>query len=519
MRTNIAVCATQLALWWQARFSVAHPRKCSRGRVRGALAAVLALVGAGSVAASDNDVLGNWLSPPDDNWPLVALHAVLTPDGRILSYGSNNAGANTVQTGFLIYDVWDPAEGLSGGHLTLDNRTLTDLFCSAQVLLPQSGDVFLAGGDIGTGKGVKNAGNPNTNLFRSTDNTLFRANDMNRARWYATTTVLANGEIYIQGGRDRNKVGVTAVEVRDANGNFRLLTDIQTGAVDWFYPRNFLAPDGRVFGFDRYGVMYYVTTAGTGSLTMAGNLPSGSRGREGSAAMFGPGKILQLSGKSTKAYVIDINGSIPQVSATQSMSSVRKWMTATILADGRVLATGGSSVNNELVDVNNTAAIWDPDTGQWTIGRSGARPRLYHSTALMLPDASVLVAGGGAPGPVINLHAEIYYPPYLYNSSGDFASRPNIDSAPATLNIDDTFSVDVGGTTISRVTLVKTGAVTHSFNMDQRFLELSFTDTAGTLFVQTPSNPNIAPPGYYLLFVFDNQGVPSVGKIVRMNID
>lgn len=235
--------------------------------------------------------------------------------------------------------------------------------------------------------------------------------------------------------------------------------------------------------------------------------------------MFGPGKILQLSGKSTKAYVIDINGSIPQVSATQSMSSVRKWMTATILADGRVLATGGSSVNNELVDVNNTAAIWDPDTGQWTIGRSGARPRLYHSTALMLPDASVLVAGGGAPGPVINLHAEIYYPPYLYNSSGDFASRPNIDSAPATLNIDDTFSVDVGGTTISRVTLVKTGAVTHSFNMDQRFLELSFTQSSGTLFVQTPSNPNIAPPGYYLLFVFNKRRVPSVGKIVRMNID
>jgi len=503
MRTVIALRGTQSPTRWRA-----------------ALTAMLALVGAGSAAANDNDELGNWLSPSNDNWPLVAIHALLTPDGRVLSYGSNNAGANTVQTGFFIYDVWDPAEGLSGGHLTLDNRTNVDLFCSAQVILPQSGDIFLAGGDNWKGNRVSNSGNPKTNLFRYTDNTLFSGKDMNRARWYATTTVLANGEIYIQGGKDKNKVGNTAVEVRDANGNFRLLTGIQIAVKDesWYYPRNFLAPDGRVFGFDTNGSMYYVTTAGTGSLTQVGQLATKNSGKRSSAAMFLPGKILQL-GKTTGAIVIDINGPTPRVSATQSMASVRHWLNTTILPDGSVLATGGSEKPNQLVGVNNTAAIWHPSTGKWTIGRSGARPRLYHSIALLLPDASVLVAGGGAPGPVVNLHAEIYYPPYLYNSSGNFASRPNTDSAPATLNIDETFSVDVGGTTISRVTLVKTGAVTHSFNMDQRFLELSFTQSSGTLFVQTPSNPNIAPPGYYLLFVFNKRRVPSVGKIVRMNID
>jgi hypothetical protein len=201
------------------------------------------------------------------------------------------------------------------------------------------------------------------------------------------------------------------------------------------------------------------------------------------------------------------------------MSSMRKWATATILADGRVLATGGSKGANELIEVNNKAEIWDPATGRWTVGPSGSRPRLYHSTALMLPDASVLVAGGGTPGPVTNLHAEIYYPPYLYNSSGNFAARPSIVFAPEALNVNETFSMGASESNISRVTLVKTGAVTHSFNMDQRFLELPFTESNKTLFVQTPQNANIAPPGYYLLFVFNSQGVPSVGEIVRMNID
>jgi len=498
--------------------SATHAGKGCRGKAARTIVALLALLCAGSAAAATaKNIVGAWLSPSADDWPLVAIHMVLTPDGRVLTYGSNNAGAATQQTGFFIYDVWDPSEGLSGGHMTLNNMTLTDLFCSAQVLLPESGDVFLAGGDHWNGTAVTNVGNNNTNLFRYTDNTLTRANNMNAPRWYATTTVLSNGEIYIQGGVDGNDYP----EVRATNGSFRKLTNVRTqGLIDYWYPRNFLAPDGRIFGFDSTsGLMYYVNTAGTGSIKTVGTFPTKYSKHMGSAAMFRPGKILQLSGKSTGAAIIDINGATPQVTATKPMSSIRKWVTATVLADGRVLATGGSRLSNQLVDVNNKAELWDPVTGNWTVGPSGSRPRLYHSTALMLPDASVLVAGGGTPGPVTNLHAEIYYPPYLYDTSGNFAARPRITFAPDTLNVHETFSMGIDVSNVSRVTLVKTGAVSHSFNMDQRFLQLPFTESSKTLFVQTPQNANIAPPGYYLLFVFNSQGVPSIGKIVRMNID
>ena len=76
------------------------------------------------------------------------MHAALTPDGRVLTYGTKSDGT---QTGYFIYDVWDPTAGLGGGHFTLNNMTLTDIFCSSQVILPATGSIFIAGGDNWTG--------------------------------------------------------------------------------------------------------------------------------------------------------------------------------------------------------------------------------------------------------------------------------------------------------------------------------------------------------------------------------
>jgi len=460
--------------------------------------------------AADN-VGGGWYSPEEDNWPLIPVHSALTPDGRVLTYGTDGAGT---QTGYFIYDVWDPSAGLSNGHITLENITLTDIFCSAQVILPDTGRIFIAGGDNWTGTQTTNTGNNNTNLYRYSDDTLARGPNMKRPRWYASTTVLPNGEVYVQGG----KGGADRPEVRKTGGAFRVLTNVNTSTLDWWYPRNFVAPDGRIFGFAAGGRMYYVDPAGTGRYTAAGQFSSSFAGRTSSAAMFRPGQILQFGGNSNGAIVIDIRGPAPVVTPTQSMSTRRQWVSATVLADGRVLATGGSAVANQLNEVNNRAEIWDAATGQWTLGASGTRARLYHSGALLLPDASVLVYGGGAPGPVPNLHAEIYYPPYLYDASGAFRPRPVISSAPATIDLGGDFSVVSDSPNIRRVTMVKTGSVTHSVNMDQRFIELAFTQSSTTSFVQAPDTAGAAPPGYYLLFVIDDVGVPSVAKIMRVNI-
>ncbi|WP_405234373.1 golvesin C-terminal-like domain-containing protein [Lentisalinibacter salinarum] len=460
-----------------------------------------------SATAKADDTDGAWSSVFD--WPLIAVHAALTPDGRVLTYGTKGDGT---QTGYFIYDTWDPAAGLDGGHMTLENMTLTDIFCSSQIILPQSGDILIAGGDNWTGTRTTNTGNNNSNIFDYDDNTLARSMNMHRARWYSSATALLDGEIYIQGGTG----GGDLPEVRETDGDFRLLTGASTSGYAVLFPRNFLAPDGRVFGYDTSGKMYFVEPEGTGSLSPVGQFSSSAAGWQSGAAMFEPGRIVQIGPGGT--VVIDITGPTPQVTSTEPTSSPRRWVSATVLPDGKVLATGGSRVDNQLTDVNNFAEIWDPQTGSWHIGAEGALARLYHSSAVLLPDASVLVAGGGAPGPLNNTNAEIYYPPYLFDASGEFASRPEIVSAPSVANVGDALSVQVNGN-VSRVTLVKTGSVTHSVNMDQRFLELAFTSAANLLDIQLPTRTSDTPPGYYLMFIIDSAGVPSVASMLRINID
>ena len=471
---------------------------------------VFAILMCGKPARADS-IDGAW-SPVFD-WPLITVHAAITPDLRVLSYGTKGNGQ---QTGYFIYDVWDPSVGASSnGHMTLDNMTLTDIFCSSQVILPQSGEIFIAGGDNWTGTGTTNTGNNNSNVFDYSDNSLVRSSNMFRARWYSSTTVMINGEVYIQGGNG----GGDRPEVRQLDGNFRLLTGASTSSYAATFPRNFLAPDGRVFGYDTNGKMYFVSTSGAGSLSAVGQMASANAGWTSSAAMFRPGKILQIGGNSNGAAIIDINGPQPVVTITQSMSTRRQWVSATVMADGKVIGTGGSLNDNQMTGVNNSAEIWDPATGQWHVGPSGVRARLYHSAGLLLPDASVLVSGGGAPGPQVNTNAEIYYPPYLFNSSGNFAVRPQILSATDSAEVGDALSIQTDITNVSAVNLVKTGSVTHSVNMDQRFLTLPFTQSGNMVQASLPLRATDTPPGYYLMFVLDQNGVPSMASMLRVNID
>ena len=170
--------------------------------------------------------------------------------------------------------------------------------------------------------------------------------------------------------------------------------------------------------------------------------------------------------------------------------------------------------------MTNYAEIWDPQSGKWTRGAEGSRARLYHSVALLLPDASVLVAGGGASNkaPVNQLHGEIYYPPYFYDSSGGFAARPSIVTAPDVLAAGQSFAMEVSTTAIQRVTLLQIGTATHGINLQQRFSELTFTKNGQSLYVNMPNRATDVPPGYYMLFVINGSGVPSKAKIVRINV-
>ena len=307
-------------------------------------------------------------------------------------------------------------------------------------------------------------------------------------------------------------------EIRDTAGGLRLLSNVNTGGYSANFPRNFLAPDGRIFGFDNSGKMYYVTPGGTGLLTPVGpvarrheldrerrDVPAGTHHPDGRRLECRAGHRHQWRAAGGDVHAVDVNAAAVGVRHR--------------VARRQVLGTGGSAVENQLTGVNNSAEIWNPATGTWTQGASAVNARLYHGRRCCCPMPSVLIAGGGAPGPLKNLNAEIYYPPYLFDATGARAARPEIISAPDTVLPGASFQVGVSGAgNVSRVSFIKTGSVTHSFNMDQRYLQLPFTANGGLLTAQLPSRAGDVPPGYYMLFVLNEQGVPSVARMVRVGI-
>ncbi|MGE0801163.1 MAG: galactose oxidase-like domain-containing protein [Lautropia sp.] len=455
-------------------------------------------------------VAGAW--GPVVSWPVIPIHASLLPDGRVMTFGTRTNGT---QTAMFEYDVWSSLEGTGPeSHLTLPNGTQTDVFCSSQLVLPLSGDVILKGGDIydparGSSTNVATA---DATLFRSASNTLERAGTMKRPRWYGSAITLPNGETYIQGGTGGND----RAEIRDLDGNFRLLTGFFTNDLDYYYPRVFSAPDGTVFGFSGRA-LYRIDPTGDGGRPAIGNQSRVVPNYMTPAVMFSPGQILVV-GNDTRSAVVDIRGPSWVVTSAGALSTKRLWSNATVLADGKVAVSGGSGVANVMTDVAYHVELFDPATRTWASGPSAQRARLYHSVSLLLPDATMLTGGGRAPGPQPNLNAEIYYPPYLFDAAGQPKPRPTLSGAPTVVQPASTFAVrSPDAARITRLTLVATGSVTHSFDRNQRFLELPFYRDGEGLFAQLPTNAFDTPPGFYMLFAFDDAGTPSVARMIRIN--
>jgi hypothetical protein len=467
---------------------------------------------AAAAVAGDEHIVGQW--GPLVDWPVVGVHNALMADGKVLAYDS--VGDNATET-YPVHDhtratLWDPA---TGTQTPVWVQTGHNVFCSGLAHLTD-GRLFLAGGNLDSAlNGIRE-----THIFDPATNTWSVESTMAAGRWYPTVTPLRNGEMLITSG------GPSTPEVRTTAGTLRALTSASLSQP--LYPWTDVAPDGRAFVSGPDTTMRSLNTDGTGAWQSQGTRDSINRSY-GSHALYDIGKILVAGGGSSSrdARVIDVNGATPTVTQTQSMAFGRRQHNLTVLADGSVLATGGNSSGASLVDLNAgvyNAERWNPATGQWTTLAAETATRQYHSTALLLPDGRVLSSGGGICGTCDQVgylakNAQVFTPPYLFKTdgSGQLADRPVIDNAPAVANYGQPFLIDTPQAgSISKVALIRLGAVTHSVNMEQRYVPLSFTAGAGSLTATAPANANIAPPGIYMLFVTDNTGVPSVAKMVTV---
>jgi Galactose oxidase-like, Early set domain/PKD domain len=218
------------------------------------------------------------------------------------------------------------------------------------------------------------------------------------------------------------------------------------------------------------------------------------------------------------AEIIDLSVPSPAWQSVQSMTKARIEMNATLLPNGKVLASGGSTRDEDATTASKQAELFDPATGTWSSAGTASRARLYHSVALLLPDATVVTAGSNPQRGTYDQFIEIWKPPYLFDASGNLAARPGIASAPSSIGYGSSFQVQMPGATgISSVVLMRPGSSTHAFDMEQRLVGLSFTRTGATLNVTAPPNANVAPPGYYMLFILNNAGVPSIARFIQVS--
>ena len=468
---------------------------------------------------------------PAYTWPLIPLHMVMLPDGRILAYGSDALGA---QNGLLNYAVYDP-QAAGYPFLVLPNTTNTDLFCSTLGLLPQDGKVMIAGGDRIV-NGVRNYANADVNVFDpATGNLAKQSQPMNFRRWYASGVITSKGDYLLVGGRDDVLVaGVneetysTTPEIYSPTTGWRTLPGARSDAAfgntrrNWWYPKAWLTPTGRVAVLANGTSIYQLDPSGGGTVQVwkpaSGKLLNGSADHP--AVMFKPGKVLS-SRDGTSVQIIDFNGSAPTVQNAAPMSTRRAFGSMTLLPDSQVWANGGSSDGLiQLTSAVYTSELWNPFNGTWTLTASATKPRLYHGNAILLRDGRVLTGGGGAPGPVKGLNAEIYYPPYLFkrDGSGTLAPRPAVTSVSTrSLLWSSPFTMQMStADPVSRVVILRTGSATHAFNGDQRLIWLTHAQVGNELQLTMPGSRANAPPGYYMIFVIDPKGVPSVGEIVKL---
>lgn len=419
-------------------------------------------------------------------------------------------------------------------------------------------------------------------------------------------------------------------EIYDAASGELSMLDSNASAIasfEHYYPWFHVAPNGTVVltgagkqkaYLDVNGDRWY----GPWESTSLG-IPYDAHRVYGTSVMYEPGKVLvigggyaadQWGGTPAQRTIVALNNRVngkttlhltlgnssstpPTLSVGPQMAYSRTHLNATLLADGKVFVNGGQQDGGEnpgAVPATpmtpaqsaewwpksvNPATVWNPDLAVfgseiWTPGSPSfapgpraQKPRMYHSVAMLLPDATVLTAAGGGcglcagnietgnseedrklygsaygqPEKINQKNHEIYYPAYLFSPDGSPAPRPIIGSLSNTAPSPDAYPTvaynsrfNVGwqhpdaARSIRKVTLVALGVPTHAFNQNQRFLSLDFTASGGSLEVRAPYDSeygspatgggrNVAPPGFYMLFLIDDQGVPSVAKIVRVS--
>lgn len=478
--------------------------------------------------AGDPMSVGSWELLSHDSG-VFAVHAALLPTGKVLMF------SGTAESGLPKESrVWDPVTDILIGQSFAD-----DLFCAGHAMLAD-GRVLVNGGSSTPGTGIKS-----TYLFNPATESWTKVRDMNHPRWYPTTLTLPDGRVITFSGRGAN---AGESEVYDPAAD--TWTDLPATAnkVLDIYPSMHLMPDGTIlYTGTRWdgGNSPWMSPPASARLNLVTNtwtnvddheIPDRTEGFSVLLPPFEPGpfihehddipkppkeppslsRVLVVGGQgaTAAAEIIDLADAAPAWRRTADMNFPRRNANGVLLPDGSVLVCSGIRSYKWDGDPGYVfeAELFDPQNESWTIAAPMTVGRQYHSASLLLADGRVLNVGSQGAN-VREMRMEVYSPPYLFHGP-----RPKITSGPAATTYGEEFVIESPDSCrIDRIVLIRPSSVTHHTNTDQRYLPLKWhRDGHCGLRITAPANAKLAPPSYYLLFILDDCGVPSVGRFIQL---
>ncbi|SMF12785.1 galactose oxidase-like domain-containing protein [Streptomyces sp. Amel2xC10] len=495
---------------------------------------------ASCTGTADECANGRWDVLPTEN-PVRSMHSVVLHNGKVLLIAGSGNSEEQFEAGTFTSAVYDPA---NGSYKVIP--TPKDMFCAGHVQL-QDGRVLVMSGNkaypVPGGHGYE--GFKDSYIFDPATESYIKTNDMNDGHWYPSATIMGNGDVLSFGGLREDSTGsVTAELFSQEEQQWQPLWKVnQTWSYWGLYPSMILMQDGRlfysgshVFGNNIPGTGAAIYDYDANTVTQVPGLQNKDQRDQSASVLLPPAqdqKVLTLGGgnidsnpdanrltdvidlkQPDPAYVagppipqgtVDLGaGKVPQTGGQGKM-----YVSAVLLPDGKVLETGGALHNR--ADPVFESSLYDPETNTFDPVTADPQARGYHSSSFLLPDGRVMSTGDNPGNGTWNHNVSIYTPPYLLKGT-----RPTITSVIDTeWNYGDTQRITVDRP-IAKAELIRPAAVTHSSDPNQRFVDLPLSVDGNNIDLNVTSNPNLAPPGWYMLFAVDAGGVPSVAKWVHL---
>jgi galactose oxidase len=470
----------------------------------------------------------------------VPIHTHVLPTGKVLFWGRRNPpgtrdfpSLNQRQTHSFI---WNPANPLAPAKPTSNQPADShgnpiNLFCSGHTFL-EDGRLLVTGGHLFDSQGL------NCSTFYDSIADKWTAGPtMNNGRWYPTAVTLPDGRVFVCSGSfpsgplqpPPNANAINNISQILENESWNDLSDFPEQLP--LFPCLHVAPDGSLFMSGLLATSFFFKDfegSDRGKWVSAATRTAGNSDYAPSV-MYEIGKVIFIGGGAPTDIVetIDLSAPKPAWAVGAPMKFRRRQHNATLLPDGTVLVTGGTQGtgfdNLDLQQPVHTPELWDPSNGTWKQMAPEHIDRCYHSTAVLLPDGRVFSGGGGEYAPEngvsnppinTNANAQLFSPPYLFKGA-----RPIIKKAPPKVAYGEAFEVETPAPNdVSRVSWIRLPSVTHSFDQNQRINFLDFKRGLNQVTVTAPANGNICPPGHYMLFLLNQNKIPSEAAIIQIKV-